>query len=803
MEKDAVGSTAWNLDYRTPLATLDNGDLSSDDECSIASDGSRITVESETLDKNDHILDLTVEVNTPASPTVRIPITNPALVETPPEDRRNMRKKPADCHVLIRWSRLVEMMKENLSCLCGERIKHIDRRTIGIATEIDFRCSSCKKEASVLADRTDYVEQKSEASFIRRERRVDSYELNWRLLMSTQLMGESQLGGSIIGLFLDLTREAFRNSWGPMEDLLGVQQQAIGKQCCDMNLLKETMGKIGRLDEDGKVRYPIDVSYDMGWQKAKKTYDSISGHGLMIGNATNNVVAFQNYSTSCGFCERHKKKMELLKTPDVPAVHHLCPKNYAGSSKGMEALAALDCVNQIWSHEDIDAFISIICLDDDATTRAYLKHSFADLAAMDLPRPLDKNGVPKTGKKNDKGKLGKDHPVITFLADLSHRVRTFAKYLYALKNAKKSLSEMNDIDCLRLKRNYAWWLFSGVSLSYAEFEHSAPSPVLHHFNDHSRCGTWCKHTEKSEDELKKLKKYRCKETNAKLYVQCQEIIERFSTPEHLQECYHRMSSQKNEAMNKSIMRYAPKDRTYARTMALTSRINLSVGIDCIGHAKYYERLFGRMHFRHTSLTFSGLRRMWRKKEYGRMYSGLKSVRLRRRLAMRTKMEKGITKMKADKTDGRYYASGMRVGGDDVEGEQPAKKKKKAPPRSNNPLLTKAQMGCKCGAVDHQRVTSKSCPWYGLTKQERLENYEKRMNEVRSFDKMRSEASATTADSTGLTTNGTVADCTVATATAPSGTGPTGAGVHNSGKLIMGTLFVDTATSESKVRHYTT
>ena len=78
--------------------------------------------------------------------------------------------------------------------------------------------------------------------------------------MSTQLMGESQVGGSIIGMFLDLTREAFRNSWGPMEDLLGVEQREIGRQCCDQNLLKESLGKIGVLClKDGvqKVKYPI------------------------------------------------------------------------------------------------------------------------------------------------------------------------------------------------------------------------------------------------------------------------------------------------------------------------------------------------------------------------------------------------------------------------------------------------------------------------------------------------------------------------------------------------------------------
>jgi hypothetical protein len=34
------------------------------------------------------------------------------------------------------------------------------------------------------------------------------------------------------------------------------------------------------------------------------------------------------------------------------------------------------------------------------------------------------------------------------------------------KNVAMGQIEMNDIDCLRLKRNYAWWLFSGVNLTY-------------------------------------------------------------------------------------------------------------------------------------------------------------------------------------------------------------------------------------------------------------------------------------------------------------------------------------------------
>jgi hypothetical protein len=154
------------------------------------------------------------------------------------------------------------------------------------------------------------------------------------------------------------------------------------------------------------------------------------------------------------------------------------------------------------------------------------------------------------------------------------------------------------------------------------------------------------------------------------------------------------------------------------------------------------------------------------------------------LAMRTKMEKGVTKLEADKADGRDYASGMRVGEetDNVEGEEPAKKK--APPRRNNPTLTSAQMSCRCGALDHQCVTSKLCPWKGLSKVERLTNYEKRMNEVRRLEKMESKASAMSQPCTELTMNGIVHDCTIATTTAPIGTEPTRVIVHNTGKSLL-------------------
>jgi hypothetical protein len=64
------------------------------------------------------------------------------------------------------------------------------------------------------------------------------------------------------------------------------------------------------------------------------------------------------------------------------------------------------------------------------------------------------------------------------------------------------------------------------------------------------------------------------------------------------------------------MRYCPKDKTYCKTMVLTSRINIAIGIDPLGHAGFYEELFESMNFTSSEMTFSGLRRMGKKKEFG-------------------------------------------------------------------------------------------------------------------------------------------------------------------------------------------
>jgi hypothetical protein len=87
------------------------------------------------------------------------------------------------------------------------------------------------------------------------------------------------------------------------------------------NLKKETLGKVALLC-NGVTKYPCSVPYDMGWQKASKTYDSLSGQGLVIGYCTKLVVALQNCSKVCLICERHSEAMRKNDIPDVAVRLH-------------------------------------------------------------------------------------------------------------------------------------------------------------------------------------------------------------------------------------------------------------------------------------------------------------------------------------------------------------------------------------------------------------------------------------------------------------------------------------------------
>jgi hypothetical protein len=312
MQWNVPDGKAWKFSHMLENSieqVEDEDDEDEDDDDDDDSIGSSVTILEDKSATTNYDVATTVPVVTPGYPSLPAShLDDLALKPMPKALRCKQRKAPDDCHALILWLELQKLVKEHFACTgCSEHVANFHRRTVRIATGLDFFCKSCKMIRTAEAIRSNYIVTQSDKDFICRERRIDNYELNWRLIMATQLLGELQIGGGIIGLFLDLRRGTFQNSWMAMEEALGTEQIKIGQRVANLNLKIATLGKVGTYCEDGKVRYP--VSYDMGWQKAARTYDSLSGQGLMIGDRTKCVQVVQDVSVA-------QEKIEKNKTPE-------------------------------------------------------------------------------------------------------------------------------------------------------------------------------------------------------------------------------------------------------------------------------------------------------------------------------------------------------------------------------------------------------------------------------------------------------------------------------------------------------
>jgi hypothetical protein len=108
----------------------------------------------------------------------------------------NKRKSLVDCYVLVGWSELEKLVKERMVCAsCGMAVTAFVQQTVGIATEVNFSCSNCNQSQTAVALRSEYVVQTTAASEYQCKQWIDYYELNWRIIMATRLLGESLTGG--------------------------------------------------------------------------------------------------------------------------------------------------------------------------------------------------------------------------------------------------------------------------------------------------------------------------------------------------------------------------------------------------------------------------------------------------------------------------------------------------------------------------------------------------------------------------------------------------------------------------------
>ena len=120
------------------------------------------------------------------------------------------------------------------------------------------------------------------------------------------------------------------------------------------------------------TQVPRTVMYDMGWnnRSSGNKFDSVSGHGFLVGGNSKKIMNYRSMSKSCTKCSK-------AKLTGKEADPHECPRNHSGSSKSMECEAIWFMVKDSFYNHGF--FCSVTVSDDDSTMKSNLKHSWKEM----------------------------------------------------------------------------------------------------------------------------------------------------------------------------------------------------------------------------------------------------------------------------------------------------------------------------------------------------------------------------------------------------------------------------------------
>ena len=220
--------------------------------------------------------------------------------------------------------------------------------------------------------------------------------------------------------------------------------------------------KNGEMNTNNPVK--LTVSYDMGWSKRStgKVYDSLSGHGYLVGTRTGKVVRMGVLSKKCSICSAHNRTNNTAVPP------HSCMINHDGSSGSMEAKLGVMMLEGICDEYKGGAFCEAIVSDDDSKLRSKLRH-------------VTNGGV-----------LKESTPEPRFYCDPSHRTKVMVKKVFALVKNRKGNNHIKKIDALRLKKYFSCYIAQSREKSIDEFIKNIKAPVEHLFDCHEFCdASWC------------------------------------------------------------------------------------------------------------------------------------------------------------------------------------------------------------------------------------------------------------------------------------------------------------------------
>jgi hypothetical protein len=340
--------------------------------------------------------------------------------------------------------------------------KHVE-----IATSINMICSygTTTSIKAKMHSNSKMLKQWQECT-LTRLCKAGNFELNAQLLMALQQCGQGEDDAAVYAGMLNFSVSPIHAGWTRLEEEIGLKEIQLRETIINKNIKLERKMMMENMighNNTAAGRVGLLVQGDTRWdhRSSGHAYNSDSGASILVGNQ----LCMSKRCRKCKLGHEHAS--------------NLCPKNYEGSSKGMEAVGAL---RKIWEKQDVS--VGTYVMDDDSTTRAVLCHPYKEMLRLGRMTKAKKPKRIAKNPKHDSGQLWMDHPIILPLADKNHQGKHFAKTIFQLANAPNAVStaSKNDAD-QRIKWNFNFWCLYWHETEEM-FKWRSNAVIEHHFNNH-------------------------------------------------------------------------------------------------------------------------------------------------------------------------------------------------------------------------------------------------------------------------------------------------------------------------------
>jgi hypothetical protein len=260
----------------------------------------------------------------------------------------------------------------------------------------------------------------------------------------------------------------------------------------------------------------LSASFDAGWSKrgTGRSYNSNTGHGVLIGKETGKIISYDIKSKVCAVCEYASRKRITVRK-------HKCYKNWSGSSKAMEPALAVDMMKKVNNEKHQ---VKTLIMDNDTTTIARARMEFGDS--------------------------------IQKLSDKNHTTKSISNSLFTLANSCKALKNSKTRNYIRRMYSYAIEQCQSEPESLRKrFKEIVP----HLFGEHDLCDIeWCGYKKNPATFTYRSLPFKKSLSDESLRTGLTSLTDKLVR--HADKLAFQGSSQANESFNNIVASKAPKNK---------------------------------------------------------------------------------------------------------------------------------------------------------------------------------------------------------------------------------------------------